>query len=255
MNDDELDRLVAGLAPMRDKRVVRLDLRDAEDDLLEDIMATTTTRVSLRGHPAPDGPQRRRHRLRTAFAVGTIAAGVLAVAAIVLRDDAGDVVTKTPDDPSPTTTEVGRPSAPIGTDPLVALPIPEGYVLGAAEEQPTEVGDTEYWVSYDVATPVVDRNFQGFTVRTVVDLDGTWWENLSSGRPADLEVRGHPAVGEGAAGTHYISWQEKDGVVVTVSFASDAPEGAFEDFVPALRPADLAEWQTILETAPEPAPG
>jgi hypothetical protein len=252
MNDDELDRLVANAAPVRDSRVAALDLRDAEDDLLEEIMATTTTRVSLRGGPSPDGdgPQRARHRLRSALAIGTVAAATIAVFVVITRDDK-DVVTETPSKQPTTTLPTTVTVTPgISTEPLVALPIPDEYELVSAGEDTTDAGGQTYTVEYRLKEIDLDRNFSGFVITTTVDPDGSVWESLGgAGEDDGLEVRGHDAVWEGAAGTIYVNWQESDGVVVTVSSSSDKDEGVFESFVEPLHAATPAEWQSILQEA------
>jgi hypothetical protein len=51
MNDAELDRLVAATAPITEARVAALDLRDAEVELMEQVMATSAS--TRRSRPSP----------------------------------------------------------------------------------------------------------------------------------------------------------------------------------------------------------
>jgi hypothetical protein len=130
MNDDELDRLVATSAPITEGQVASLDLRDAEIELMEEIMATTTREVRLVGEPRPPRPRLTGFRIAAAAAavVAVVAAGV----AISGQDDSGSVDTGS--------------TTPAGTELPYLVPdhLPAGLSLAGAHAlgQPTWYDNT-----------------------------------------------------------------------------------------------------------------
>jgi hypothetical protein len=100
-DDTELLRRLASATPVTDSQVARFDLRDAETELLEEIMATTTDTVDDPGadsarvldlHGQPSGPDRRHAGFRVAVAAAAVAA--LAGGLLLTRGDSsggGDV--------------------------------------------------------------------------------------------------------------------------------------------------------------------
>jgi hypothetical protein len=123
MNDDELDRMVAGAAPITDGHVASLGLRDAATELLEEIMATTTDELQLARDPRPPG-QRRRTRYRALAAAGAVVAlGTAAVLGLRAQDDVATVGSDS--ETPPATADLPR---------LVPGDLPAGLALDSAYE-------------------------------------------------------------------------------------------------------------------------
>jgi hypothetical protein len=166
MNDHELDRLVATATHVRDGWVAAFDLRAADDELLEEIMATTDTPVPLGSGPPdesgspPDEPSpfgrapRPRRRFTPAVAVGVAAA--LVVGVVVLRSTARDP------NGDGERGDVGT-SGEEAIRPMIADPLPEGFeVFSVAPEEgadpaPPPDGPIDTWVYGQVtATAITD---------------------------------------------------------------------------------------------------
>lgn len=179
MTDDELDRMVATLAPVSDRWVAGLDLGDAEAELLEEIMAIAPTRVDEAQHPAPG-----RHRLRLVVAIGAVAAAVLAVVAIRSADKDEDIRPI-----ESTTTSV--PPAGAAPRPLISAEPPDGLeILHAGDSrsfgpgfgQPAEVQGT-YYGDVTSPEPTNDVVIMTFLFDQVV---------VESPQAVDVTVRGRP---------------------------------------------------------------
>lgn len=162
MNDHELDRLVASATHVRDGWVDGFDLRAAEDELLEEIMATTDMDPPVPLAPAPsDGPspfdreagrfdgRPDRRRFRLAVALGAAAAVLVGV--VLMRSTGGDGDRDGADEPGDVGTSADQAVAPMIVDPL-----PDGFEVGlitpeeglAPEPLPDEEVDT--WVHGDL---------------------------------------------------------------------------------------------------------
>jgi hypothetical protein len=141
MNDDhfELRRRLASATPVTDSQVAALDLRDAETELLEEIMATTTDtsgtpEVDLHSRP----PEVDRRHVGFRLAVAAAAVAVLGTAAVVgLGGDNGKGVSDAP------VGAAGRPDGQWGpgelprlvpTDVPAGLELTDVYDSGQASE-------------------------------------------------------------------------------------------------------------------------
>jgi hypothetical protein len=143
MNDEKLDQLVAATAPIGDTRVASLDLRDAETELMEEIMAPSASEVILTADLA--APCRRRRRRRVLVAAAAVVAVVGAtVTVLALRSGSDDEGTKPDDVSTQGLVELPRliaDPAPEGFDPPIidapshmpprdanGVPVPDGYL-------------------------------------------------------------------------------------------------------------------------------
>lgn len=133
MNDHDLDRLVASTAPVRDAWLDGLDLRDAESELMEEIMATgnpalpssapSTDEGAPAEVPSPfDHPPhsvrtpRRTRRFRLAVGIGLVAATLVGVVLVRSTTGNGDDGT------------VHAASEPT-ISPMIADPLPDGFAV------------------------------------------------------------------------------------------------------------------------------
>jgi hypothetical protein len=220
MNDEELDKLVAATDPIGDVRVASLDLRDAETELMEEIMARSASEVILTADlPAPSRRRRRRRVLVAAAAVVAVAGA--AVTVLALRSGSDDDGSK-PDDVS-TQGLVELPHliadpAPEGFDPPIidapshvpprdanGVPVPDGYLrlygdVGAEEPSSDLVVEV---APYTDATPT--RFLPG------------------NGHMDPVTVRGHDGLAcHGAScGTSFgasaaVGWEERPGLEIVL---------------------------------------
>jgi hypothetical protein len=117
MDDEELDQVVAATDPIGDARVASLDLRDAETELMEEIMAPSASEVILTADlPAPFRRRRRRRVLVAAAAVVAVAGATVTV--LALRSGSDDKGSKPDDVSTQAVVELPR---------LIADPAPEGF--------------------------------------------------------------------------------------------------------------------------------
>lgn len=181
MNDHELDRLVASAAPVRDRWVAGLDLRDAENELMEEIMATTNPEVTLQSESPGDPPPRSngsRSRFRLAIALAAAAAlliGVVAVRTLTPDDKDGVVQSPTPD-----------------ILPMIADALPQGMAVTAAwpesgfAHEPQASGPIDTWIYGDLTPTAVTSSL---VLQVTPELeDGS----TMLGEP--VTVRGKPGV-------------------------------------------------------------
>lgn len=240
MNDHELDRLVASVARARAGWVDGHDLRDAEHELMEEIMATPRTdeadeadRADLDPSPAtplagaagtyPPARSGRsgrrsattaRRRVPVAAAVGLAAAllaGVVLVRVSGGGGDGADVVTP----------------AEGAVAPMVVDPVPEGFSVTSAGDQgeppPDDWVDTWVYGRLD-ATAIADDVVLSVAPAAPFPLDAVADGTL--GEP--VTVRGEPAIvcspgplacdfgGEVIGDVTGVSWTEAPGAYVTV---------------------------------------
>ena len=217
MNDHELDRLVASAAPVRDSWVAGLDLRDAEDELMEEIMATANTQAPPASGPSTDrsspfGGEPRRFKL--AVAVGLAAA--LLVGVVVVRsttgsgDDDGDV--RTPGEPT--------------IMPMIADSVPDGFEVGLVvpeegllPEPSTPGGPIDTWIYGDLTATALTND-------VLLSIAASAPEGTSLSEP--VTVRGRQGslcspgphqcdLGNNITG---VSWTEASGLYVTVESRS-----------------------------------
>lgn len=200
MNDHELDRLVATATHVRDSWVEGFDLRAAEDELLEEIMATTDSDAPERAgvEPPPSEPAQfasRPGRFKLTVAIGVAAA--LVVAVVLVRSVGGDRDVGTSDQPT--------------IQPMIADPIPEGTDVAMVEPfegtEPIESDEVETVVFGEVTETAV-RNDVVISVGTAAPASG-----------ARVTVRGQ----DGQAGTYsdgdgvvWVSWTEPSDVQLTM---------------------------------------
>jgi hypothetical protein len=211
MNDHELHRLVAEATHVRDSWVAGFDLRAAEDELLEEIMATTDFPTSAGaappGAPPPDGPpafRDRPSRFKLAVAVGVAAA--LVVGVVVVRSlsggDAGGV-------------ERGDvTSGGSAITPMIADPVPAGLeaydIYPAAGPGPTDTETDADTVIFGVATATaLEDDVVVFVEATAPDGE------IVGGRP--VTVRGQEGTVAGGDGDLSLSWTEPAGVHLTLN--------------------------------------
>jgi hypothetical protein len=171
MNDDELDRMVAAAAPIADGQVASLGLRDAEIELMEEIMATTTndTDVGVAREPRP--PWRRRVTYRVA-----------AAAAVAVVVTAGVVSMLGPDDDDGGRSETGGGMTAVGTTDLPRL-IPDEVPDGL---HPITVAE------YGQLNPLAKSAYYGHAVDgglPVVDLTVAW---ANEDGPGEFGEPSHP---------------------------------------------------------------
>jgi hypothetical protein len=252
MTDHELDRLLPDASPLTDARAAALELRDAETELLETIMATSTDQptelvvspLSDNGHQPPYGPRRVRRQRRLLPLAAAAAVGFLvAVAVITLgnRDDSPPAVTA--DDPPPAEDdEVPR---------LLAADIPAPYQLAntmtmytdgeVASDQPSPGAGVSYTAYYSPPGPGPN----GLAWITVETRAGEPFPE--SGRP--VTVRGHEGRIESVPtngsmiGSITVRWTEAPGVHVLVSASnSDLTEDDVLAIAESLEPVDEATW-------------
>ena len=166
MNDHQLDQLVATAALVDDGWVGTLDLRDAESELMEEIVSTPRTSVPtgptetpMPGAPEPPaaptaeelapfrGAPRRRRRVRVAVgAAAAVVIAALAVGALLTRDagegDGDDQVWA---------------AAGSGVVPAILDPALDGYEVALASDgdgsptPPAEGGPPNTWVYGDLS--------------------------------------------------------------------------------------------------------
>lgn len=209
MNDTELDRLVAATSPITDADLAALDLRDADVELMENVMAASDDR----GEPASESPvvaprRRRRWGLVAGAAVAAITAAAIAAAAVLPVTGGRDVATR------------GESDLPR----LVADPPPRGYPVVTLDKD----GAQSFWPSPLVAA-------SGYTVLygDVRAFDPTHDLVLTAAAGADthkmygdgtvrrpVTVRGHrgqACLGGGCGnvpGAKTVSWDERAGLTI-----------------------------------------
>ena len=168
MNDHELDQLVATAALVDDGWVGTLDLRDAESELMEEIVSTPRTSVPdgptdtpMPGAPEPPfeapaeevtpfrGAPRRRHRVRVT--VGVAAAVVIAALAV------GALLTRGAGEGDGDGDDQVWAAAGSGVVPAILDPAPDGYEVASTSDgdgspiPPPEGGPPNTWVYGDLS--------------------------------------------------------------------------------------------------------
>ena len=168
MNDHELDQLVATAALVDDGWVGTLDLRDAESELMEEIVSTPRTSVPTgptdtptAGTPGPPeeapagevtpfrGAPRRRHRVRVT--VGVAAAVVIAALAV------GALLTRGAGEGDGDGDDQVWAAAGSGVVPAILDPAPDGYEVASTSDgdgspiPPPEGGPPNTWVYGDLS--------------------------------------------------------------------------------------------------------
>lgn len=190
MNDHELDRLVATAAPVRDSWVGGLDLRDAENELMEEIMATEETSATLPSGPPtkpsrpspPAGGEPRRFKL--AVAVGVAAA--LLVGVVLARSMAGNGGDGDDGADFQATNQQT-------ITPMIADPVPEGFETITVprvepDSQPEPPAGTTYaWIYGDLTAT-------GLTNDVVIRT------SPSEGIPLPEDLPGEPVTVRGRSG-------------------------------------------------------
>jgi hypothetical protein len=219
MNDAELDRLVAATAPITEARVAALDLRDAEVELMEKVMATSASEKTLSSE-SPIAAPRRRHRWRrlAGAAVAALAAATIAVVTVhaVTDDRRNDVAIGGE-------VEVGLPR-------LIADPPPDGYPVATLEAEGAQTAwestldaESGYTVLYgDVAAPDPSNDLV-LTVAAGAQTDMLYGhgEGLQP-----VTVRGHrgQACAHGRCGVipggSTVSWDERSGLTIILQSRS-----------------------------------
>jgi hypothetical protein len=213
MNDDELDRMLAHAAPITDGQVAALGLRDAETELMEEIMATTPTEVRLaRTTGGPARGRRLRYRL---VAVGAVAAA--AAAAVLLVHDGTD---------GRHMAEAGSIRAADGTE--LPFLVPDDLPAGLRPASVAEHGQPEAWDVVALFGHATDGDLP------TVDLVISWMNaNEDSTMVPDtgldpVTVRGHDGRAcSGAACSAYgpgvqaaIEWTEQPGKAFSMTSPS-----------------------------------
>lgn len=147
MNDHELDRLVAEATHVRDSWVAGFDLRAADDQLMEEIMATTDT-PAFPGSGPPDGPgplpegpsplasEPRPGRRRFTPAVALGAAAALLAGVVLARSTMG--------------ADGGSETGDVGTSGIPMQDLPEAEPPPGAAHRELAGGDQVWsWVHDD----------------------------------------------------------------------------------------------------------
>ena len=217
MNDHELDRLVASAAPARDSWVAGLDLRDAEDELMEEIMATTNTEAPPTSVPPTERSSPfsgRPRRFKVAVAVGLAAA--LVVGVVLARSLAGDG-----DDEGGDVRTPGEPTIM----PMIADPVPDGFEVDLVdpeeglEPEPSPGGPIDTWVYGDLTATALTNDVvlsaapsapEGTILSEPVTVRGRQGSLCSPG-PNQCDF------GNNVTG---VSWTEASGLYVTVESRS-----------------------------------
>jgi hypothetical protein len=223
MNDHELDRLVASATHVRDGWVDGLDLRAAEDELMEEIMATTDIPVPLTSGPPPGGPppdepstsRAKPRRLRLVVAVGAAAALVTGV--VVARSMAGDS-----DDAAGVSTTGDSPILPMILD-----PVPDGFELLSAsgewlEPEPTGDGQIDTWLYGDVSETAVTNDVLVNVGSRSSEMNGA--PVVVRGKDATLCSPGPDECEIGVSNLTMVSWAERPDLHVTVASRSFTPD-------------------------------
>lgn len=207
MNDHELDRLVATATHVRDSWVDGFDLRAAEDELLEEIMATTDSDApDLAGvEPPPSEPApfaSRPGRFKLAVAIGVAAALVVGIVLVRSLGDDGD-------------SDEGRvgTSQHLPIQPMIADPVPEGHevnlVFPEQGPEPMEGSDEIDTVMFGERTETaLNDDVVIFVEPTPPDGE------IVGGSP--VPVRGQEGTVSGDTGNIELSWTEPSGVHLTV---------------------------------------
>jgi hypothetical protein len=219
MNDAELDRLVAATAPITEARVAALDLRDAEVELMEKLMATSASETTLTSE-SPLAAPRRRHpwRRHAGAAVAAVATATIAVVTVhaVIDDRRIDVSTRE-------AVEAGLPR-------LIADPPPDGYPVATLEPEGAQTAwestldaESGYTALYgDVAAPDPSNDLV-LTVAAGAQTDMLYGhgEGLQP-----VTVRGHrgQACAHGRCGVipggSTVSWDERSGLTIILQSRS-----------------------------------
>ena len=218
MNDTELDRLVAATVPITDAHLAALDLRNADVELMENVMAASVGDVGRTSESPLAAPRRQRRRgLLAGAAVAAITAAAVAAAAVhpVIGGRHNDVATRG---------EIDLPR-------LVADPPPDGYPVVTLDKDGAQ---TSFWPSALVAA-------SGYTVLygDVVSEDPTHDLVLTAAAGADthklyrdrmgprsVTVRGHrgQACADGfcgnVPGNKTVSWDERAGLTIILQSRS-----------------------------------
>lgn len=253
MTDHELDRLLPDASPLTDARAAALELRGAETELLEKIMATSTDQptelvvgpLSANGHRPPDesGRVRRPRRLLPYAAAATF--GFLVAAAAITWGDR--------DDSRPAVTAENPPPAEADEVPrLLAADIPAPYQLantmtmytdGAmASDRPSPGAEVSHTAYYSPPGPGPN----GLEWITVETREGEPFP--PTGRP--VTVRGHEGRIESVPtngsmiGSVTVRWTEAPGVHVLVSASNgELTEDDVLAIAESLEPVDEATWE------------
>ncbi|HKE75135.1 MAG TPA: hypothetical protein VKB57_16050 [Acidimicrobiales bacterium] len=220
MNDTELDRLVAAAAPVSDAHLAALDLRDADVELIENVMSASAGGVG----PTPESPlatprrQRRRRRgLVAAAAMAAITAAAIAVAAVhpATGGRHDDVATR------------GENDLPR----LVADPPPRGYPVVTLDKHGA---GSSFWPSALVAASgttvlygdvVAEDPTHDLVVTAAAGADTHELYRDRTG-PRSVTVRGHraQACADGLCGNvpgnKTVSWDERAGLTIILQSRS-----------------------------------
>ena len=229
MTDEQLDRLLAETAAVRDAQVASLGLGDAEAELLQEIMATDLTEMDLGEGGAPPNDERRRRRTGYRAAIGAVAAAAVVVAVVLVAGGGGD-------DPADQTPDVAA-QAPPEVPRLLADVVPDGYELTSTEDGGHESVDGELpegtqiaSVSYLYGDADAEDPFESsdllVTARHYSDavFDDTF--STSPGEP--VEVRGHDGLicpPDACSGATTVSWTEDRGFDIALASRSINQDG------------------------------
>jgi hypothetical protein len=252
MTDRELDQRVADTAPVSDAWVASLDLRGAEMDLMEEIMAMDSTELDLAPEPPPQRTGRARYRIVIGAAVVAAALVTVVVGVRSTEDKTNDTQT---DVTTPPTDEVPR---------LLAGWVPEGFELA------NTLTDTATAIAIgDIATTVGDPNAESEpgadvsytayysstpTAAGLGWIDITTSSDLSArevgGTESPVTVRGHEgtmyttAANGSIIGSISVRWEEAPNIMVTVSANnSDVTTDDVLEIAESLHPVSEEEWE------------
>ena len=258
MSDDELDRLVAALSPVNDVRVASLDLREAEVELLEAIIAMPATDMAVpRGTPS-NRSRARRAPYRASLALAVAAAVALAVLGLNIVKDGGE----------PADVATGQPAE---VPRLIPDPVPEGFELDRATDWPPAGWPDEMVSAFQTSSDEIHMASTAHSIRYappntppggtslwIATRDGTaadaarWSTEMEmpGGEAPRVEVRGHEGwtLSQPLEDWLGLLWEEAPGVYVSVvATDTDLTEADVLDVAESLRPATAAEWDTALQ--------
>jgi hypothetical protein len=257
MSDDELDRLVAALSPINDVRVASLDLREAEVELLEAIIAMPATDMAVpRGTPS-NRSRARRAPYRASLALAVAAAVALAVLGLNIVKDGGE----------PADVATGQPAE---VPRLIPDPVPDGFELDRATDWPPAGWPDEMVSAFQTSSDEIPMASTAHSIRYappntppggaslwIATRDGTaadaarWATEMEmpGGEAPRIEVRGHEGwtLSQPLEDWLGLLWEEAPGVYVSVvATDTDLTEADVLDVAESLRPATAAEWDAAL---------
>ncbi|MGH9213207.1 MAG: hypothetical protein ACRD2C_21425 [Acidimicrobiales bacterium] len=228
MSDDQLDRLVADISPFSDPTVTSLDLRHAETELMEEIMATDMTEVDLGVGGPRDETKRQRLRRGHRVAIGAVAAAAAIVAAVLVVGGGGDEPENEGDVSTQPPPEIPR---------LLADVVPDGYELTSTVDAPQEQHDQEIvsddvrvtrdaylYGDADAENPFESGDLVITTLRhSAEDPDGGL--SMYPGEQVEVQVRGHDGLvcspdACSADGATTVHWLEEPGFEVSLTSRS-----------------------------------